>query len=158
MTTTIIRKATINDLATLLIFEQGVITAERPFDSTLKNEPIHYYDIGNMITASDIELVVAEMNTQIIGCGYARIENAKPYLQHKKHAYLGFMYVLPECRGIGTNKLIIDALKKWSALHNITELRLDVYQNNEAAIKAYEKAEFTKHMVEMRINTDTDIS
>jgi ribosomal protein S18 acetylase RimI-like enzyme len=69
MTAIIIRKATINDLATLLIFEQGVITAERPFDSTLKNEPIHYYDIGNMITASDIELVVAEMNTQIICCG-----------------------------------------------------------------------------------------
>jgi ribosomal protein S18 acetylase RimI-like enzyme len=29
-------------------------------------------------------------------------------------------------------------------------MRLDVYENNIAAIKAYEKAGFTKHMVEMR--------
>jgi len=31
-----IRKATFDDLATLFLFEQGVIEAERPFDSTLK--------------------------------------------------------------------------------------------------------------------------
>ena len=33
---------------------------------------------------------------------------------------------------------------------NITELRLDVYQRNEAAIKAYERVGFTGHMLAMR--------
>lgn len=32
----IIRKAHANDLEKLLEFEQGIITAERPFDPTLK--------------------------------------------------------------------------------------------------------------------------
>lgn len=40
-----IRKAQLSDLATLLEFEQGIITAERPYDPTLKEEKIHYYDI-----------------------------------------------------------------------------------------------------------------
>ncbi len=147
----IIRKADLHDLDTLHIFEQGVITAERPFDSTLKTGHINYYDIEKMITAADVELVVAEFNAELIGCGYARIENEKPYLKHRQHAYLGFMFVDPEYRGLGINKKIIDALTKWSKAKNVTELRLDVYQNNEAAINAYIKAGFSKHMIHMRM-------
>ena len=146
----IIRKATLNDLDELLVFEQGVIGTERPFDPTLKTGPTNYYDIGKMIAATDVELLVAESNGKLIGSGYARIESAKPYLQHKLHAYLGFMYVVPEHRGMGVNKMIIDALAAWSVSQDITELRLDVYDKNAAAIKAYERAGFTRHMVSMR--------
>ncbi len=149
-----IRTATLNDLETLLRFEQGVINAERPFDSTLKNTNIQYYDIVEMITASHIELMVAEIETEVIGSGYARIEDSKPYLQHQKHAYLGFMYVHPKHRGKGINKKIIEALKQWARAQNITELRLDVYNNNLAAIKAYERVGFTKHMIQMRMDVN----
>lgn len=149
----IIRKATFNDLATLLRFEQGVIAAERPFDSTLKTGDIRYYNLEEMIEAAHIEIVVAEINSEIIGSGYARIENAKPYLKHTTHAYLGFMFVEPQHRGKGVNQKIITALKEWASTQHVTELRLDVYEENIAAIKAYEKLGFTKHMIEMRLNS-----
>ena len=149
--TILTRKATLNDIDTLLVFEQGVIKAERPFDITLKPDPLHYYDIEEMITAPHIELVVAELENKIIGSGYARLENSKHYLQHSKHAYLGFMYVDPNYRGKGVNQKIIEALKNWAVLQNVAEMRLDVYFNNDMAIKAYEKAGFTKHMIEMRM-------
>lgn len=151
-----IRKATFDDLATLFLFEQGVIEAERPFDSTLKNDEIHYYDIEGMIRASHIELLVAESEGEVIGSGYARIENAKPYLKHGRHAYLGFMYVAPAHRGKGVNKKIMDGLKDWVRSQNITELRLDVYHDNISAIKAYEKIGFTKHMIEMRLGLNDE--
>ncbi len=146
-----IRKATLKDIDTLLVFEQGVIFTERPFDPTLKTNQTHYYNIEKMITSDHVELLVAELNNDLIGCGYARIEDAKSYLQHAQHAYLGFMYVVPAQRGKGVNKLIIDALTAWSLSQHITELRLDVYHQNEAAIKAYEKCGFTKHMISMRM-------
>lgn len=146
----IIRKAKLNDLDALLIFEQGVISTERPFDPTLKTAHTNYYDIEKMIAATDVELVVAELGTELIGSGYARIENAKPYLQHQQHAYLGFMYVVPAHRGKGVNGMIMKALETWSKAQNITELRLDVYYENNAAIKAYEKTGFVKHMIAMR--------
>jgi ribosomal protein S18 acetylase RimI-like enzyme len=146
-----IRKASLQDLDTLFRFEQGVITAERPFDTTLKTGNIHYYELEEMITATHIEIVVAELAGELIGSGYARIEKAKHYLQHEHHAYLGFMYVDPDHRGKGVNKKIIDALKNWAISQNITEFRLDVYANNASAIKAYEKAGFNSHMVEMRM-------
>jgi ribosomal protein S18 acetylase RimI-like enzyme len=148
-----IRTATIDDLDTLYVFEQGVIDAERPFDPTLKLEPTYYYDLPAMITSGNIELVVAEINSKIIASGYARIEQSKWYLQHEQHAYLGFMYVHPDYRGLAINKKIIEALKSWAALQKITELRLEVYHGNNAAIRAYEKLGFQKHMVEMRLNT-----
>ncbi len=145
-----IRKAVLTDLEKLLVFEQGVIHAERPYDITLKKTDTRYYDIDGMMSAPHIELLVAETGNTIIGCGYARIETAKPYLQHQQHAYLGFMYIDPAHRGKGINKMIIERLKQWSLSKGITEMRLDVYVENKAAITAYEKAGFTKHMLEMR--------
>jgi GNAT superfamily N-acetyltransferase len=145
-----IRPAVIEDLATLLQFEQGVIAAERPFDPTMKTGNIHYYDLPAMIEATDIQLLVAEGNGPLIACGYARIESAKHFLKHPLHAYLGFMYVVPELRGKGINALIIDALRHWANAKNITELRLDVYYSNTAAIRAYEKQGFMQHLIQMR--------
>ncbi|RNL92667.1 GNAT family N-acetyltransferase [Sinomicrobium pectinilyticum] len=146
-----IRQATPGDLDTLLEFEQGIIEAERPFDSTLKEEKISYYDLGAYIEDSNTEVVVAECDGQLIGSGYARIMEALPYLKHEKYAYLGFMYVRPGYRGKGVNKQIVDALKKWSLKQGVTEMRLNVYSANEAAIKAYEKAGFVKHIINMRM-------
>jgi RimJ/RimL family protein N-acetyltransferase len=152
----IVRKASLKDLDTLFQFEQGVIAAERPFDSTLKSGNIHYYNLEEMITAPHIELVVAELENQLIGSGYARIEKAKHYLQHAHYAYLGFMYTDPGHRGKGVNKRIIETLKNWALAQNIAEFRLEVYVNNLAAIKAYEKAGFSPHMLEMRMNLQHD--
>jgi len=146
----IVRKAVLSDLESLLRFEQGVIMAERPYDPTLKQGPTRYYDIEGMFDAPHIELLVAVSGNVLAGCGYARIETSKPYLQHRQHAYLGFMYVEPTHRGQGINKLILDALADWARSKGIFELRLDVYYGNEPAIKAYEKAGFSRHMIEMR--------
>jgi len=147
----IIRKASLNDMNTLLLFEQAVINAERPFDKTIKRGRTNYYNMHELITAPHIELMVAQLGDQLIGSGYARIENAKPFLQHSQHAYLGFMYVDEKHRGKGINKMIIDELKKWAITKGMKELRLDVYVENVGAIKAYEKAGFLKLMVEMRL-------
>ena len=59
------------------------------------------------------------------------------------------MYVLPEYRGLGIICEIIDALSNWSLERGVTELKLDVYYHNAAAIRAYEKAGFIKNMTEM---------
>ncbi len=146
-----VRQATLQDLNTLLEFEQGVIEAERPFDATLKNGKIKYYELNELITSEDAEIVVVENNKQIIASGYALKKKAKQYLAHEFYSYLGFMYTDPDFRGKGVNALIVMALKEWSLKNGLTEIRLSVYQDNEPAIRAYEKIGFKKHMVEMRI-------
>lgn len=147
----VIREATLGDYETLLRFEQGVISAERPFDPTLRKGAIHYYDIGQLIASPDVHLIVAEDGTFLTGCGYARIEPARPFLKHQAYAYLGFMYIDPAYRGKGVNRMIIDALRSWCLSREITEMRLEVYHGNTSALRAYEKAGFTRHMIEMRM-------
>ncbi|WP_369753217.1 GNAT family N-acetyltransferase [Flavobacterium sp. WC2409] len=146
-----IRKALLSDLTTLLEFEQGIIEAERPYDPTLKKEKIHYYDIEKMIAALEVEVLVATIDSIIVGSGYARIETAKPYLNHIDYAYLGFMFTHADYRGKGVNAKIIESLKVWCRTQDIVELRLDVYNDNPSAIKAYEKVGFKKHLINMRL-------
>lgn len=144
-----IREATPDDLPTLLEFEQGVIEAERPMDAGLREGPINYYDIERLINSPDIRLAVAEIDGKLIGCGYARIDAAKPYLKYDRQSYLGFMYVLPDFRGKGINQLILDDLYKWTLSREVTEIRLEVYPTNPAAIRAYEKAGFKPYLLQM---------
>ena len=146
-----IRTSTLDDIDILLEFEQGVIKAERPFDVTLGADPITYYNLEELIVSDDASLVVAEIEGEIIGSGYALIKPGRHYLNHEFYSYLGFMFTLPEYRGRGVNTKIIEKLKKWSHSKGLKEMRLTVYDENYKAIKAYEKVGFKKHIIEMRL-------
>lgn len=148
------RPATLADLDTLLEFEQGIVTAERPYDSTLKAGEIHYYDLKALVLSAEAEVIVAEVGTEMIGSGYAQIRPGKDYLKHERFAYLGFMYVKPAYRGQGVNKLVLDALSDWIKKQGIAEIRLEVYDENAGAKRAYEKVGFKPNLLEMRMNLE----
>ncbi|MBO9585630.1 MAG: GNAT family N-acetyltransferase [Flavobacterium sp.] len=145
-----IRRAVIADLPKLAEFLQFLVNAERPYDPTLKEGEIFYYDIKELILDSKSEVLVVDFNNQIIGCGYAQIRTALPYQIHELYGYLGFMYVDPEFRGKGLIKLLINELKKWVRSQGITEVRLQVYSENEAAVNAYKKVGFAPITTTMR--------
>ncbi|AUC21765.1 ribosomal-protein-alanine acetyltransferase [Polaribacter sejongensis] len=147
-----IRTATLQDLETLLEFEQGVITAERPLDPFLGDGKLSYYNIPELISNEDIYFIVAISNDQIIASGYLRIENSKHYHKNPKHGYIGFIFVKPAFRGNKISNLILESLKNWAVKKDIKELRLDVYSNNSAAIKSYERFGFTKILVNMKMS------
>ncbi len=146
-----IRPARLEDLDTLLQFEQGIIEAERPFDATMKTEHFHYYDINDMLNRDDCAIIVAEEDGKLVGSGSARILEAKNYNNYAYYAFLGFMYVDPAFRGKGVNSRIIDELKQWANSKGLEEIRLQVYSENGSAIKAYEKVGFKPILTEMRL-------
>jgi ribosomal protein S18 acetylase RimI-like enzyme len=146
----VIRPATDSDLPQLAEFLQHLVEAERPFDPTLKEGEIFYYDIQELILDKATEVLVAEIDTQIVGCGYTQIRSGKEYEKHESFGYIGFMFVKPEFRGNGISRLLLQNLKEWVLSQGITEVRLQVYHENEAAIKAYEKDGFKKLITTMR--------
>ena len=145
------RPANLNDLKTLLAFEQGIIETERPLDPFLKTGKIYYYNIEEMIVADYTHLIVAVTHNEIVGSGYVRIEEAKEYHKNKFNGYVGFMYVKPAFRGQRISNIILEDLKSWAKNKNLNELRLDVYNDNLSAIKSYERFGFNKSMINMRI-------
>ena len=98
-------------------------------------------------------LLVAEWDHKLVASGYAKILPDRHYLKHEYQGYLGFMFVPEDYRGKGFNKKIIDALIQWCQDRGVYEIRLDVYQDNLSAIKAYEKAGFKKHLINMRLDS-----
>lgn len=145
------RPAKIDDLKALQEFEQGIIKVERPLDPFLKAGRIYYYNIEELITAEDVNLLVAVSNNEIIGSGYVRIEKSSEYHKNKKNGYVGFIYVKPEFRGKRISTIILESLKYWAKKRGLNELRLDVYHNNTSAIKSYERFGFNKSMINMRM-------
>lgn len=146
-----IRQATLEDLPLLLDFEQEIIKAERPFDVTIREDPVSYYDLRQMVQDPESQVVVAEANGKLVASGYAIPKKARHYLDHEWYAYLGFMYTDPEYRGLGINAKIVDELKQWAIQNGFKEIRLTVYSDNLPAIRAYEKVGFKKHIIEMRL-------
>ena len=147
-----LRAAALDDLPQLYAFEQGIVAAERPFDPTLRPGEIHYYDLGALVADPDACVLVMEHAGRLVACGFARLRESKPYLDHARHAYLGFMYVVPELRGRGLNRRILDGLVTWARERGLHEVQLDVYAENRAALRAYEKSGFTANLVEMRLD------
>jgi GNAT superfamily N-acetyltransferase len=146
-----IRKAVETDIEILLSFEQGIVDVERPFDTTLKEGEIHYYDLIELIRSKKAEVLLAVTNNEIVGSGYAKILPAKPYQKYAEYAYLGFMYVKPSFRGQGINQKILHGLMDWARSQNLTEVRLEVYDENIMAKKAYLKTGFKPNFLEMRL-------
>ncbi|WP_298708509.1 GNAT family N-acetyltransferase [Chitinophaga sp.] len=147
-----IRPATPADLPALRMAEQGVIAWERPFDHHLAPDPISYYDLDNMFGRDDVLLLMAEIAGQLAGTGYILRRPNKPYEANSHHGYIGFMYTAPEHRGKGIATAIIARLRDWAQEKGLKELRLEVYDENAGAIRAYEKAGFKKVLTEMRVD------
>nr|WP_070961645.1 GNAT family N-acetyltransferase [Hyphomonas sp. Mor2] len=150
----IIRSATPEDLPILLTFEQGIIQAERPYDPTLKPDPISYYDVSALITSVDAEVAAAEINGRLVGSGYAKRKDSRHYLSPSEHAFIGFLYVDPEFRGRGINKRVLDHLFTWAKAQGLPEVHLTVYPGNDSAVRAYKKAGFDEYLLEMRLDLD----
>jgi ribosomal protein S18 acetylase RimI-like enzyme len=148
----LVRPARMDDLPVLLEFEQGIIAAERPYDHTLKPDPISYYNLAEKIASDDAEVAVAEIDGQLVASGFAQKKPSRHYISPPYHAYLGFMYVHPDHRGAGLNQLILDHLCVWAKSRGLPEIHLTVYPENQPAIRAYEKAGFKPYLTEMRIN------
>ena len=145
-----IRPAKEKEIEILLEFEKGIVDTERPFDITLKDGEIHYYDLLELIRSPESEVVVAEIDGELVGSGYAQIRKADLFLKHTHFAYLGFMYVTPSFRGKGINQLLLEALITWAKAKGISEIRLDVFDENIVAKNAYLKAGFKPIMLTMR--------
>ena len=147
-----IRGATSGDIDAILSFEQGIVAAERPFNEQLKSGEIHYYDVADLIARDSSRVLVAEDSGRLVATGHASIKESLDYLKHQYHAYLGLMYVDPAYRGQGIIQAVIAELLEWCRSRGVTDFYLDVYAENESAVRAYEKFGFEASLIEMKLH------
>jgi RimJ/RimL family protein N-acetyltransferase len=141
-----------DDLPILLEFEQGVIEEERPCNDSIKKANVNYYDLNELLTDPRTNVQLVEHDGRVIGCGYVQLRPSQAAFVHDMRAYLGFMYFDPAVRGHGVNKMIIESLISWSRDRGVYDFYLDVYVENRAAIRVYEKVGFTSTQLGMKLN------
>ena len=151
-----IREAREEDIPILLELEQILVRAERPFDPTIRQDPVWYHDIPGLVADLESRFVVAECDGNIIACAFGTKKQPRHYLDHDAYAYLGLMVTTAAYRGKGINGLLIEDLKRWAVARGLYEMRLTVYDGNQSAIRAYEKAGFARHIAEMRFRASAE--
>jgi ribosomal protein S18 acetylase RimI-like enzyme len=133
-------------LSRLKEFEQGVIQAERPFAQNLRDGDVTYYDLEELLRSELAAVIVAEIGGEIIASGFIRIEKEKPHFKPASYGYIGFLYVTPDYRGKGIIVLLVEELMNWARERNIKSFKLEVFNKNKSALRAYEKLGFVAEM------------
>ncbi len=146
-----IRPAQLSDLEELKDIEQEIIKYERQFADNLKNDPISYYDLKDLILRDDALVLVIEADKVIIATGYGLVKQSVDYKIPSRYVYLGFMYVAPRYRGTGLNGKLLDHFESWAKEQEIHEMQLDVYAENKNALRAYKKKNFQPDLLTMRM-------
>jgi GNAT superfamily N-acetyltransferase len=147
-----IREATAADLPALLACEQEIVESERPFNNKIKDGSVHYYEIAKMVASDESLVLVAEDGQQVVGTGLATLRTSLDHFKHDRHAYLGLMFVEPSHRGRGLIQQIIKRLLSWARAEGVGDFYLDVYAENEPAVRAYENFGFRGNLLEMKLS------
>jgi GNAT superfamily N-acetyltransferase len=134
-----IRQATIEDLPKLQELNQKIMVNNPLFDDDLI-ENFAFTPEGEQFFRESIERIngcclIAEENGQMLG--YTDGE-PKPIVYRKRRYFeIDNLGVIPEMKGKGLGKLLLEAITRWAKTHDFARLYLNCYIKNEAAIGFY---------------------
>ncbi len=149
-----IRKAGLSDVKTIDRFQHQIGLHERNIDPSFRRKDkilTSQKEIRRKIRSRNCLFLIAEADGKAVGCGSGEIsKNKGTWSRYKYKGFIGTMYVKDEYRRRGIAGKIIEELLKWFRRKGIKDIRLQVYQNNEPAVRAYRKHGFKDCIVEMR--------
>lgn len=81
---------------------------------------------------------VAEVDGKIAGVALLR----RGPLEMNRHVAKFRMWLIPGYRGLGLGKKLMEYIIDWARAHGVEKISLDVFSNNERAIRLYKKYGF----------------
>ncbi len=97
------------------------------------------------VLRSDGEVIfVAEEQGTLVGLIHAAEEETPPYPSVVPHRFAQVvdLYVLPDCRGKGVGRRLMEAADSWGKERGLDYMELFVLENNEVGIGFYEREGF----------------
>jgi len=80
----------------------------------------------------------------------SKIRKKPSYFPMKYAGYCDDLFVLPKYRSMGVGRKLLTKLLKWFKSKKIKYFEIDVYSNNEIAVKAYRSLGFRDYILKMR--------
>jgi GNAT superfamily N-acetyltransferase len=112
----------------------------------------HWGVVQNRVHSHHGLILVAEDGGKIQGWLFAYEENAEVFIapDERVHGFLAEIYVVPEARGTGVGRALIEACEIWSKGRGHKALTINVLAHNARAIRAYEGTGYAPYTVTLR--------
>ncbi len=97
-------------------------------------------------------MLIAEDGGKAVGWAFAYDENAELFVvePERRHGYLAELYLMPQVRGKGLGRALIQGCEDWARGRGHRLLTGGVLAKNPSAIRAYEGAGYAPYGIIMR--------
>ena len=134
-----VRKASTSDLDIIVDF---IAEEAREAEGRILERETLVVGIGAALqddSIADYWLLVNDIGT---ACGCTSVVKEWSDWNAGFYWWIQSMYIAPDCRGKGYLHTLLDAVAEAARTRKCLELRLHVHKDNNAAMRAYERAEF----------------
>jgi GNAT superfamily N-acetyltransferase len=141
-----VRRATVNDLATVVALRLALLReyANHPVygrlhpDVEARARPL----FEQQIKAADQAIFLAERAGQVVGIVRCADAKGSPLLVPEKYCYITSVFVRPEHRRHGVLAALMEQAESWARTRGLTELRLHNSTLSETARSAWDQLGF----------------
>jgi GNAT superfamily N-acetyltransferase len=97
-------------------------------------------------------MLIAEQDGKAVGWAFAHDERAEVFIvePERSHGFLAELFLLPEARGKGLGRALIQGCEAWAQARGHRLLTVGVLSRNPPAIRAYEGAGYAPYVTIMR--------
>ncbi len=100
--------------------------------------------LADRLTDETMRLFVAETDGRLVGMILLKIRSEEhPVKYTQQYLHISTLIVAADFQGQGVAQLLLDTAVTFAREHNLSQLRLNVYDFNQRAITFYEKEGFT---------------
>jgi GNAT superfamily N-acetyltransferase len=149
------------DEQAILSFINGLQDYEAAFEPDRRRDPDfsieHWRDLQRRHAEKQGIILIAEdfvpgVGGRPVGWAFAYDETAELFVvePERRHGLVAELYVMPEARGKGLGRALIQGCEDWARSRGHKLLTVGVLAKNPAAIRAYEGAGYAPYWITMR--------
>ena len=79
--------------------------------------------------------------------GFVHLETGTDFFTHEKHGHISVIIVAPDVEGTGVGRALLDAAEAWTRERGYRFITLNVFENNAAARRLYERGGYRIDML-----------
>jgi len=144
------------DEPAILSFIIGLQDHEAAFEPDRRRDPSfaieHWRDLQHRCAEKHGVMLIAEDGGKPVGWAFAYDERAELFVvePERRHGYLAELFLLPQARGKGLGRALIEGCEAWARERGHKLLTVGVLAKNPTAIRAYEGAGYAPYGITMR--------
>ena len=129
---------------------------EAGFESDRRRDPNfaieHWRELQHRCAEKHGIMLIAEDAGKPVGWAFAHDEKAEVFVvePERTHGYLTELFLLPQARGKGLGRALIEACEAWARERGHKLLTVGVLSQNRSAVRAYEGTGYAPYVTVMR--------